>query len=360
MFELRPFDKSAPYPGPTAQVTAVHTVVRDGWYNAFTDLIFWKDYYWLAYRRGISHNAANGVVVVLRSVDLRRWHEVKVFNNPNGMRGGQRKGLQDGHFCDAGDRLFLFYDSREPLGMFVSWTDNGGDWSPAQATRMAGGGSDVQPYTWHVRSFDGRFHSAVCLEEGPLDLIVSDDGVSWSGEAQIGPDPNPGEGFYTEESDLYRRTDGQMWCVVRTVGGTRLFWSDPPYARWHGNLKISMCDAPVMCELDGQMYIAGRCQAPRFWEAQDHRAYPQGSTGLFHLTQEGSLLLVGFPAGGDASYPGLVSTEPGKLVLAYYSDVAYWTGLIKPRSYPEYRYKQTDCDIYVAQIDVHVPDGQGK
>ena len=37
---------------PSADITALRTVVRDGWYNAFTDLALWKDMYWLCYRRG--------------------------------------------------------------------------------------------------------------------------------------------------------------------------------------------------------------------------------------------------------------------------------------------------------------------
>ena len=58
------------------------------------------------------------------------------------------------------------------------------------------------------------------------------------------------------------------------------------------------------------------------------------------------------PIGGDASYPGLISTGRGKLVMSYYSDVAYWTGILKPTSADEYRYKATDSDIYLAEIDV--------
>ncbi len=60
----------------SADVTSLEVVVRDGWYNAFTDLAIWKDMYWLSYRRGTGHGAGNSVEVVLRSNDLKRWRVV--------------------------------------------------------------------------------------------------------------------------------------------------------------------------------------------------------------------------------------------------------------------------------------------
>ena len=66
---------------PYAKVRSIRPVVRDGWYNAWTDLIYWKEYFWLAHFRGLSHGlarntsgriAGNTFSVILRSADLRR------------------------------------------------------------------------------------------------------------------------------------------------------------------------------------------------------------------------------------------------------------------------------------------------
>ena len=54
----------------------------------------------------------------------------------------------------------------------------------------------------------------------------------------------------------------------------------------------------------------------------------------------------------DAASANLVSPGPGKLVMSYYSDVAYWTGLVKPRHFAEFRYKASESDIYLAEIEV--------
>ena len=77
-----------------------------------------------------------------------------------------------------------------------------------------------------------------------------------------------------------------------------------------------------------------------------------GTTGLYHLTKGKAELIRHFPQGGEASYPGLVSPEPGKLALSFYSDVAYWTGLVKPKHFPQFRYKASESDICLAEIVV--------
>ena len=76
-----------PWTAPSVEVTSFRVLVRDGWYNMPTDLVQWKGLYWLNYRRGTGHRSENSRVVVLRSNDLRRWHEAKLFESPYGADG---------------------------------------------------------------------------------------------------------------------------------------------------------------------------------------------------------------------------------------------------------------------------------
>ena len=230
--------------------------------------------------------------------------------------------------------------------MFVSWTDDGVNWSKPQATRMG----DLNPYTWWVRYHEGKFYASISYmrKHGPLGLVVSDDGVDSSRIAEIvASDPHD----YSEESDLHFRPDGELWCVVRSESPGLMYWARPPYTDWQGGREIGLCDAPTMCEVDGETFVAGQIEAPRF-PGVDARAFLQGTTGLYHLTRDSARPLIAMPVGGDASYAGLVSPGPGKLLMSYYSDVAYWTGILKPKSAERYQYKATDCDIYLAKIDV--------
>ena len=98
MFELQSSDRNAhSHPRPHTTVTSVRTVVRDGWYNAFTDLFWWKGYYWLSHVRCLGHHvdltsaptSGNSFSVILRSRDLRRRHEGQVFEAPQGSGVGQ-------------------------------------------------------------------------------------------------------------------------------------------------------------------------------------------------------------------------------------------------------------------------------
>jgi len=84
----------------------------------------------------------------------------------------------------------------------------------------------------------------------------------------------------------------------------------------------------------------------------DEMGGKKGAPSLYRLSRGRAELLVSFPAGGDASYSGLISPEPGRLIWSYYSDIAYQTGRLKVRS--EYRFMATASDIYLAEV--HVPN----
>ena len=339
---------------PSADITALRTVVRDGWYNAFTDLALWKDMYWLCYRRGTNHVAGNSVEVVLRSNDLRRWRPVIDFESPAGVVDGCA--AADGHFCTTPDRLYLFIGTRNPIHSYVSWTDDGVHWS-RPALLVLG---DDHPYTWRVRWHEGLFYSAICHlhhEERPFELIISEDGVQWTRRAEIVTRAELPE--FTEESELYWRPDGELWCIVR-ANNASMYWSQPPYTAWEGSDLQVKCDAPVICRTAGREYLAGRVRLPGAESGSNPTQFQggewggvgNGTTGLYYLTKGKAELIRYFSQGGDASYPGLVSPEPGKLVISYYSDVAYWTGLVKPRHFAEFRYKASESDIYLAEIEV--------
>ena len=348
-------------PHPYAKVTSIRPVVRDGWYNAFTDLAYWKQMYWLCYRRGTGHGVGNSVEVVLRSNDLLRWHEVGAFESPYGIDSGC--GAADGHFCVTPDQLYLVLGTRNPTHAFILSTGNGFSWSEPQLMQM----DEVVPYFWRIRWHEGKFYAPVnCFEseETPrLDLVVSDDGVRWSRHAPIATGMPPGgvdeHAGYTEESDLHWRPDGSMWCVNRAQPRSLFFKAAPPYKQWELDLVLHEgCDAPVMCVCGDAVYLAGRCAiaASRgLHNTFSHHSSPfskLGTTGLYRLRPGQADLLVTLPPGADAAYAGLVSLESGKLIMSTYSDVAYISGQVRPMNFPEYEYKRSECDIYIAEIEV--------
>ena len=331
----------------SAKVVSVRTVARDGWYNSFTDLTYWKSFYWLSYRQGTAHHAANSVEVVLRSNDLRSWVESRSFESPYGVAKGSAAG--GGHFCTTEDRLYMFLNTRHPIHMFVSSTADGLRWSNPERLRLG----ESNPYTWRVREHGGKLYSAVAKLDGPsreLDLIVSKDGVHWTQHARIASEPPEGVKYFTEESELHWRPDGELWCVVRT-SGAHMYWASPPYTQWQGGVRIHQADAPTICATGETVYLAGGGPSKKI-PKPDEISRRSRTTNLYRLTRGSTELLVSFPTGGDASYPGLISLAPGKLIMSFYSDVAYQSGQVKPKHYPHYEYKLTECDIFVTEIEV--------
>ena len=76
------------------------------------------------------------------------------------------------------------------------------------------------------------------------------------------------------------------------------------------------------------------------------------TVALFHLQRGKLRLLKAFERAEDVSYPGLISPEPGKLIMSYYSDRAYVYDGVKPKYVGRYHRKNFDSDIYLAEIDV--------
>jgi len=352
--------KYKPWTSGSAKVTSHRVVVRDGWYNQATDLCMWKGFYWLGYRRGVKHGptsgmdqGANSFGVIWRSNDLYRWHEAKVFDSPRGVVDGS--GVNCPRFVPLYDRLYVFMTVHRPteqgtgIDTYNSWTEDGVNWSKPALIVM----DNHRPMLWRVRHHDGKFYGATCFldrpgpnDYGPLDLLSSEDGTHWSKVARIQDDFR-----FTEESDLHWLPNGELWCVVRP--GAEFYWSQPPYTQWEGGMKIGWSDAPVMCQTGGQVYLAARGPAkvvPNPSKAE--QAGPNGAPVLYRLSRGQAEIIVSFPAGSDASYSGLISPEPGKLIMTYYSDIAYQTRQIQPKAFPPYRYKYSDVDIYLAEIEV--------
>ena len=107
-----------------------------------------------------------------------------------------------------------------------------------------------------------------------------------------------------------------------------MYWLEPSYTMWEGGVDLGCrCDAPAICASGKRVYLAGRVVAP---------GNPCGTTGVYQLTWCRADLILSMPAGGDSAYPGLISLELGRMAMSFYSDVAYWSGLVKPRHFEAY------------------------
>lgn len=366
---------------PLAQILTHRTVVRDGWHNMCTDICFWRDTFWLVYDRTSAHSAPDGVVVVLRSSDLRRWDEVAVLATPNDARDVKLAATEDELLVFCTDSWYepVAGRKRQVAQPYLFSSPDGRRWS--DPTRI----HERNYWLWRVRRHEGVFY---CAEKGG-DLLSSEDGRHWTFVSRIpddeGQDPNELKEIRKidhrttprfNEADVIFRPDGQLWCVSRTKREpgqhSLLYISDPPYERWSCVDLQALIHCPALCDSGGNVYVAGRRDPTVPWIPQHS---PVGNTGIFRLDPDGVTPVFALPSDGDAAYPGLVSVEPDQLIVSYYSQHAYLSGVLRADRTPSTHierwgvlrreeagqitprkelsnYKSGPVDIYVAEIDL--------
>jgi len=365
-----------------AQILSHHTVVRDGWHNMCTDLCFWRDTFWLVYTRTSAHVAPDGVVVLLRSADLRRWHEVAVLGTPNDARDAKLAATDDELLVFCTDSYFEQVEGRkrQVAYPYVFFSDDGHRWSAP--TKIG----DRNYWLWRVRLHEGVFY---CAEKGG-ELLSSRDGRTWTSVSKIPGDEGRSPQELQEirkndhrttsrfnEADVLVLPDGELWCVSRTKREpdqhSLLYTSRPPYEEWSCVDLETQIHCPALCASAGQVYVAGRRNPIAPWIPQHS---PAGNTGIFRLDRDGVEPVFALPSDGDAAYPGLVSLEPDRLIVSYYSQHAYLSGALEgerkdsphlarwgvlrreepgqelPPGYELAHYKSGPVDIFVAEIDV--------
>ena len=363
-----------------AQLLSHHTVIRDGWHNMCSDLCFWNDTFWLVYDRTSAHSAPDGVVVLMRSADLRRWDEVAVFKTPYDARDAKLVATDDELFVFCADSHYESIDGkvRQVAHTYAFVSNDGYRWSDP----MQVGGRNY--WLWRIQVHDGTFY---CAEKGG-NLMASSNGRDWRVLSRIadteGCSPQQLADIRAvdhrtthrfNEADILFRPDGELWCVSRTKREpgqhALLYISSPPYEHWSCVDLETLIHCPALCASGDQVYVAGRRDLTAPWVPQHG---PAGSTGIFRLDRTGVTPIYALPSDGDAAYPGLLSLEENRLIVSYYSQHAYLSGVIEadkkrlhhierwaalrretpPPDYPhELSYfKSGPADIFVAEIDL--------
>ena len=113
--------------------------------------------------------------MVLRSNDTRRWHEVIAFETPYGIAGGKKSGAGGGHFCTTSDRLYMFFNTRQPSHVFGSWTADGVTWSKPALVALDGKPPQpplffLKPRFWRFCHLTNRPIASVTTWRGPKGL----------------------------------------------------------------------------------------------------------------------------------------------------------------------------------------------
>lgn len=307
---------------PEVRVENVRRVFWNGEHNAFTDLIRWKDRYYLTFRSCPDGHMVfpSAKIIVLASDDTKSWEKVYEFSVP-------KRDTRDPHFLEFKGKLFVYsgtwycgdsapkradYDMNKHLGYGV-WTEDGKKWSiPEQLEGTYG------HYIWRATAHDGKAY--LCGrrrhdyadengERGWIEsaMLESDDGLRWR-FAGLFQDKRG------NETDFLFEPDGQVVALVRDTNST-LNRARPPYQKWERK-NIGVYIGGPMFTRWGERFLIGGRKMDFDKEAEARKP----KTVLYWLKKDDSLQQIAeLPSGGDNSYTGFIELSPTKGLLSWYS-----------------------------------------
>jgi hypothetical protein len=281
-------------------------------HNAFTDLTFWNEQFYCAFREGRGHVSTDGRIRVLCSKDADAW-------SSTGLISLDGYDLRDAHLSITPDnRLMLLGGAapREkdnqsaPTGSFVAFSKTGADWTRPQIVSEPG--RWLWCVTWHQGKAYGVSYPA-SKGSPDLDLLASDDGLTYK---PLVPKLY-GVGFPNETTLRFDRS-GVCYALVR-----RDKRGDQPYTavlgisrgdytqwQWHDlGPEFNAFGGPNLLQLPkGDWLAAGRM----------HQDAAHTALCYLDMTDHKMTKLLKLPSGGDTSYPGLV-WHNNVLYMSYYS-----------------------------------------
>lgn len=307
--------------GPKVRVENIRRAYHNGEHNAFTDLIRWRDRFWLTFRSCPDGHMVSSTasVIVLSSADAREWREEHRFSVP-------KRDTRDPHFLSFQDRLFVYtgtwysgegmlprerYEINQHLGYAV-WTADGTSWEgPRQLEGTYG------HYIWRAAAHDGKAYLCARRKAGYSDadggtggasvmeaaLLESDDGLVWRYRSLIQARSGNETAFLVEP-------DGTLLAVSRgSATESQVARSKPPHESWERRAIDLYLGGPLVARWGDRVLVGAR------------RTTGAGPKTVLYWLEEGDRLepFAELPSAGDNSYPGFATLDDGRGLVSWYS-----------------------------------------
>ncbi|HPC93563.1 MAG TPA: sialidase family protein [Sedimentisphaerales bacterium] len=296
-----------------AEIVEVKKIWDDAAHNAFTDLVWFGEQFYCAFREGRGHVSADGRIRVLRSADADTWTSAALISFQGyDFRDAHLSIMPDGRLMLIGGAAPRKQDGEHvPTGSFVSFSHDGTTWT--EPVIVSQPGRWLWRVTWHEGKAYGVSYTAGGSSDQYLSLLTSTDGIKYEPLVERLFD----KGF-PNETTLRFGPDGTCYALVRrdnsgdAPSSTMLGISNPDYTQWKWHdlgTEFNAFGGPDLIRLPSGLWIA----AGRMHQGGVH-------TALTVLDVENKTMrrLLDLPSGGDTSYPGLLWRND-LLYVSYYS-----------------------------------------
>lgn len=321
-------------------------VVADGEHNSNTDMILWRDRFWLVHAASPYHmGTPESRLVIRRSRDARHWDVVATLQVPG-------KDIRDPKFAPIGGRLLLYALSNEgffatPEGSVVAASEDGEHWSEFTPVGPRGW------LFWRPKSADAQtwYVPAYWWDHGKSILLRSRDGLAWEQVSTIY------EGDGNDETAIEFLPDGRLLATARlevtpdTLRGnenasTLLAVAEPPFERWsYRKSRVTRLDGPVLFSHAGRVFAVARHQdGTRGPLTRLGGVWSRKRTALYEVSTGRLVHLSDLPSAGDTSYAGIALRDGFAYVDYYTSHIA--------RDYPWLLGMFLPTDIRMARISL--------
>ena len=280
-------------------------------HQAFTDLVFFDNQYFLVFRESDKHAyGKNGVIKLYNSKDCEEWILIKEIN----VEGID---LRDPKFAVNNDKLMLYihgltFQDKKVMGSsdYKSRYSEDKGWEDLVNVTLDKSILDSQKtninaaWPWRVSWFNNKAYSIAYNLTGIFDLYQSNDGIAFNKiNSLVGILNNP------TEATIRINSTGEFYVLARTNNGRAIVGkSSIPNEEWDwfGEIPIVNFGGPnFLFTANDNMIISGR---------EEDKVI----IGSYDVRRKIYKKLLTLKSGGDCGYPGMIIKDD-ILWVSYYS-----------------------------------------
>ena len=285
------------------RIVSFEMIGNEAPYNAFTDLIHFKDQLFCCFRESILPQVGdNGTIRIITSKNDKAWSSTANLSLAGyDLRDPKLSKTPDGRLMLNMGATLWGPNGQETINSAVSFSNDGINWSPVQLITQPG--QWIWRVTWNKGIAYAAAYEAGQNNQTTLSLLTSTDGIHYTPLKKLDISENP------TEATLRFLPDDTMVALVRRNNGTGVIGSSlPPYQDWKWFETDSVLGGPDFLILPDQSMLASSRRTDGTKE----------TCILAKMSLNKYEPILTFPSSGDSGYPGMIFLD-GKLIVSYYS-----------------------------------------